>query len=100
MQTILTASEVEGILDYCNLEYHTFRNTYSGRYMYGEWCIGFDLDSAKDIAFIALAAAEFMGEDEVIEFINTARTDSMGMGIIVYFPGYTCPEWNEDEWED
>lgn len=60
--------------------------SYSGRAMFGKRCVGFSCRSLGDMA----EAASAMG----VNFKRLgARTDSLGLGVIVYFPRF---EWPED----
>lgn len=71
------------------------RTDYSGRGMYGDECIGIDLASVSDFSTILLNVA-----DEDREFARSLadrqQSDSMGLGVIIYFPGLQAPESKED----
>lgn len=60
--------------------------SYSGRAMFGERCVGIALDSDSELWRVAqsLASRDI--------FIGGPRTDSLGMGIIAYWPGVKWPE--------
>lgn len=80
--------------------------SYSGRAMYGEKCLGISLQNASDfgILFSKLAQAmfdmgvyswnEIEGEDpeaiqkckDIVQCFRSYRQDSLGRGYIVYFP--------------
>jgi hypothetical protein len=64
-------------------------NTYSGRGMMGEQCFGIMCDEGvrQGFTFFAHLAAE--QPDVALQLANAVRTDSLGTGMIVYFPGYT-----------
>lgn len=96
------------------------RDNYSGRGMYGDTCLGFTLDSTAQIATLsaelcrqamfdatgvtvgsavtaedAVAGVETDAEtgiDIVVNLFDAAREDSMGRGVIVYFPGWELVE--------
>lgn len=99
----------------------TVREGYSGRGMYGDTCLGFVLDSTAQIAMLAVelsrqamfeaadarilkngwsreqcALAIEMEADTNIDIVtnlfDAAREDSMGHGVIVYFPGWTLAD--------
>lgn len=95
----------------------TIREDYSGRGMYGDTCLGFTLDSTTQIATLSAElcrqamfeavetrdngrapnAEEIendtaIGIDIVVNLFDAAREDSMGRGVIVYFPGWTLAE--------
>lgn len=74
MQELLEAAELK-------------TRAYSGRYMYGKDCLGVDVDG---IGTLLLAVAEFVTDDnraEILETLRGTRSDAMGLGTIVYFPG-------------
>lgn len=96
----LTVDQAQTITDIAGLGYDSFRSDYSGRSMYGSQCIGWDVDSLTDMMVLALAIRDVLDEAEAISMCENARTDNMGMGYIVYFPHHTCPEWDNDEYED
>lgn len=59
--------------------------SYSGRGMYGERCLAVEFDAIGEIL-----NAVAIGGDAAVEHARTlarARTDSMGRGSILYFPG-------------
>lgn len=92
---------LEEVAEIVGLDEDDVRTGYSGRGMYGKTCVGFDLDgSSALLALGAALAAVFPNEYE--DFIHRARTDGMGRGIIVYFPGIETDavESDEDEEED
>lgn len=96
----LTVDQVNDILDNADLEYSSFTNTYSGRAMYGDTCVGFDVDSLREIGTLSIAIHEVLGDTLGRDMVERARTDNMGMGYIIYYPHVTCPEWEEEEDED
>jgi hypothetical protein len=85
------------------------RENYSGRFMYGETCLGVVLDRDAKPRFLnrlreVIIGGEYtddelddLDDDEVAEYdeactlanrvINRALTDNMGLSMIVYFPG-------------
>lgn len=75
LQEILERNGVEGV------------QSYSGRGMYGKTCLGVSVDSLG--AFFATVLKCVRGEDDT-QAIQKAfagmATDSMGRGVVVYFP--------------
>ncbi len=70
---------------------------YSGRCMYGDECIAFYVDDATDFAKI-LVRVVAEDEDLANELADRIRTDSLGLGAVIYFPGIKAPESRtEDE---
>ena len=88
--------------------------SYSGRGMMGEKCLAVNLndDLMREIAQISTLVMnecedEFNGV-EVVEYMEEffdllaeARTDSMGLGTVIYFPNIDWDEnWGDDSYED
>lgn len=88
---ILTAEQLNSLADLASDLSGSFRIDYSGRCMYGQKCIGFDLDGTPDMLSLGLELADILGK-KAKDLIRSARTDSMGMGIILYFPDWQAPE--------
>lgn len=72
--------------------------SYSGRNMFGEYCLGVVLDHDADRAYtpttflmtIALVLEQIEKVEDVCEIIDPlkeSRTDQIGLDTIVYFPG-------------
>ena len=74
------------VADIVGLDADDVRTGYSGRGMYGKTCVGFDLDGSSSLLGLGAALASVF-PDTYTEFLHRARTDGMGRGIIVYFPG-------------
>lgn len=91
----ITVAELERIAYRADLEPESVRADYSGRGMYGARCVGFDLDRGSQAMKLGAAIHSTLIEDEAEEMLDRAMQDSMGLGIIVYFPGVTCDEWVE-----
>jgi hypothetical protein len=83
-----TFQTITETLDDMGIEYRS----YSGRGMYGAECLGIDVDHGSNFTVASVAAKlvlELMaaGERTAAETVALAdiRTDSMGLGAIVYF---------------
>lgn len=106
--TVLGPIELAFIEDFID-NYHDndrirlYKN-YSGRAMYGKRCFGFSLDEGVTILGLfadwleLITNFDFYDSDDVIEgvalvakLMQAARTDSLGLGTIVYFPSYDVP---------
>jgi len=85
------------IADDAGIDEDNVRTDYSGRGMYGRTCVGFDLDSKGDLLNLG---ASLQANGLLDEFYSSASFDSMGLGIIVYFPGIKCEDGPKDEDED
>ena len=96
----ITAKELDTILDVAELPRSAATATYSGRFMYGEQCVGFDIDGISQISDITLALAEVYGTEKARKIMGMSTTDSMGMGMIIYFPGVEADGWTDEEDED
>jgi len=91
---------IEGALG--EAEYDEIREDYSGRGMYGGSCFGVVLRSARELNIFIFGLGYESRDledsdspehqalaDNLHRMARVAQTDSMGSGIIVYFPGYT-----------
>lgn len=67
-----------------DLDEDAIRSNYSGRGMFGDACLGITFESIGQL----MQLAAVLGTDYANLF-RGARTDSMGMHMIVYFPGVT-----------
>lgn len=77
-------------------------SSYSGRGMYGKKCPSFETNNNRDENILSITAQavsavaqEYEPDDvqEVADLFNDCRTDSMGLGTVVYFPQI---DWNDD----
>lgn len=89
--TAITTEQVARITSLAELDDASPTSAYSGRYMYGDRCVGWDLDTTADILRLGAAITTVMGDDAP-GMLGDATSDSMGRGTIVYFPGWTCDE--------
>ena len=85
--------------------------SYSGRGMYGKSCLGFETtryqNSIQAVAeIIGNLADTCMYDDDLelqdfIEMFSDVQSDSMGLGMIIYFPEISWDQdWEESELED
>jgi hypothetical protein len=94
MTTTLSTDHIETIQDLISDIDGADLRSYSGRGMYGKRCLGIDMDSMADAFRFALMVQD---EDLSVALSNPCF-DSMGLGIIVYFPNVEAPEGiDEDE---
>ncbi len=72
--------------------------SYSGRGMFGDTCVGFIIDASDSLLTVGAELADSVYEiDErasLLRVIRGAKTDSMGLSTIVYFPRM---KWEGDE---
>jgi hypothetical protein len=69
--------------------------SYSGRGMYGKDCLGCDSMTLEEFVLFAFELGSHLNDDEekederdlISRALARVKTDSMGMGIIIYFPG-------------
>lgn len=62
-----------------NPDDYSLSNTYSGRFMYGERCLSL---STRDRYVLSTLEEQLESLD-----IPMGRVDSMGMGLVIYWPG-------------
>lgn len=61
--------------------------TYSGRGMYGAQCLGIDIDRVGQIMELAAILMDAgLETDALVNLGDTMHTDSMGRGMIIYWP--------------
>ena len=89
---MITAAEIlEGFCDGYD-ESITFFFFYSGRGMYGSSCPGMAVSDGTRPFELALALAEYVSETEEVspyelgDILGGSRTESLGLGYIIYFP--------------
>lgn len=61
---------------------HTTRQ-YSGRGMYGQQCLSVSIDTMSD----AFGVMAMLGAASEGQSVPMPRTDSMGKGLVMYWPG-------------
>lgn len=74
--------------------------SYSGRAMYGRSCLGVVLDSENDVSKLMsklILNVEEEERSEVAKAVRGFKTDSMGMGIVLYFPEVEYEDDDDDE---
>ena len=99
---------VKAIIDFCDEYDYSFRDSYSGRGMYGRNCVGVVgssvLETIGDLLEYLNENYEFDMSDLIEMLLKGANTDSMGLGTIIYWQQLQMTdelyEEFEDEWED
>jgi hypothetical protein len=87
----LTAKQVATLNDLLS-DFDTRLRSYSGRGMYGKDCVGVDLENSAQIASVFFSLGErcqSSGDDRLASLGDgdeQIKTDSMGRGLIVYWP--------------
>lgn len=90
----MDASKLEELISDAGFE----TRRYSGRGMYGAECVGFDTDTpVADVANIVGYTEDESERDELVTAFQSAKTDDMGRGTIIYFPRYKYPKVQEAE---
>lgn len=77
--------------------------SYSGRGMYGRECLGVDVGRGELGELLAVVVENVEEDDryEVAQVLRGMATDSMGLGMIVYFPGVPFfDDGSDDDEED
>lgn len=69
--------------------------SYSGRGMYGRSCVGVTLGRNSEVTEFGLGVKLALALGEDAEDLDP-RTDSMGLGSIIYFPNVRWPEGRKD----
>ena len=71
---------------------------YSGRFMFGKYCLGYDVDNVEKFLVDVLdyGARSYLANgltldnldnwQEFVRLLRRAQKDTMGLGVIVYFP--------------
>jgi hypothetical protein len=78
--------------------------SYSGRAMYGRTCVAYE-PGDEDPGLLATGAILYEQAltthpehaDELVSAMSRERTDSMGLGIVVYWPAEAWSEEDDDE---
>ena len=73
---------------------------YSGRGMFGTYCIGFVVPSLRDGFRLAAIIAQSWSEQQVTELMEAVATDAMGLGTIIYFPGWQAEPADEGDHDE
>jgi hypothetical protein len=96
-------SSVQEIFEFAGYECRS----YSGRSMYGKTCLGVEVDNLGEFfANIISALTDDVTSDNstttaaVIEAFGNMKTDSMGLGVIIYFPDVKFKHEEKDDLED
>lgn len=77
------------------------RSNYSGRGMYGKSCVGFVLDNESELLALGAIIAEMVEDPKLRNsLLRGSRIDSLGLGIIVYYPTITCDDAEYEEEEE
>lgn len=65
---------------------YSFRDDYSGRFMYGRMCIGVSGKGDLKMDLFEFLVNDGLSVSRARQIINSASTDDMGLGMIIYFP--------------
>ena len=83
--TELNRDQYESLVD-CSFDMNVhIHQRYSGRSMYGDWCLG--LSGNIDTGDCMNILTEALGLDLAAKIMADCVTDSLGMGTVFYFPG-------------
>lgn len=63
-----------------------FTDNYSGRWMFGRKCIGVEGKGDLKYDLFEFLVNDGMSTTRARQIINEAKTDNMGLGMIIYFP--------------
>lgn len=101
-------SLAKAIEEICDTMGWTYVPDYSGRCMYGRKCVGVEPEdggAASTAVDITLELVEMLRDDpdrydfdfDDLSELSSAMSDSMGMGVIVYFPSIQDDEVDDNE---
>lgn len=65
---------------------YTFRDDYSGRFMFGRRCIGVSGKGDLKMDLFEFLIDDGLSASRARQIINSASMDNMGLGMIIYFP--------------
>lgn len=94
MSSLIPVGYIQEALDVAGIEDAKLRD-YSGRFMYGETCLGIVFDHAlAPLSFMTALGLvqEYTQGFNALDLARAARMDEMGKGVVVYFPGWAV-EW-------
>lgn len=83
----ITYEALEQTLDYAALHNTPAPRSYSGRGMEGDECAAVVVGDEAEFALFFVALPTIIGEDQAQYVAKHTRTDGMGRGIVVYWPG-------------
>lgn len=98
--TPFTKPQLEDALEQVGIHDYDIRLDYSGRGMYGDSCFGIVTDDGSPATlgiafFLAAISSQPLNRidpldevEDVVHLADSARTDSMGLGQVIYFPGW------------
>uniref|UniRef100_UPI003F4983E5 hypothetical protein n=1 Tax=Amycolatopsis sp. CA-096443 TaxID=3239919 RepID=UPI003F4983E5 len=72
------------------------RDSYSGRGMYGAECFALYVDQISDAVKFLVHFGQEQPQD-ACRLADAMRFDQMGLGQVVYFPGWTLTAENDNE---
>lgn len=83
------------IQEFCQAYEYGFRSSYSGRGMYGATCVAMETDADTTLFKVGLELGAYAAEQgveayDIVVWLEKHRTDSMGLGSIIYFPDITA----------
>lgn len=93
---LISRDVLNDALDNAGLERTAMRESYSGRNMYGDTCIGLTVAYPSEVLRFAahLGAAD---ADLADDLMDATRSDSMGKDMIYYWPGWTITDAPHDQ---
>lgn len=97
-------SDLQGIVEDAGFE----TQSYSGRGMYGKKCLSFNLESGENEfdAFLSIAESiqsyvesndDGLELEDITSYFMGAKLDSMGLGVVIYFPEIV---WEDSDTQD
>lgn len=109
MSETVSREDIDKILERINCDHEDVGDVrlspaYSGRGMYGATCLGFTIDEGSPFAFamvFGMVAGEVLDDPMLVaEFAGRMRSDNMGRGTILYFPGIELDDASDNDDND
>lgn len=92
LSDLIDPEEWEGFVSEADLRGYSVR-TYSGRGMYGKECLAIAIDGSQKFAAVGWACSQMPAWLE----LGGVLEDSMGLGIVVYWPDVSVGEFTIED---
>ena len=86
IRSMAKMSVKERIIKFAEEYGYSFRSNYSGRFMFGRMCIGVSGKGDLKMDLFEFLVNDGLSVSRARQIVNSAKTDNMGLGMIIYFP--------------